>query len=257
MNDNILALSIKDFLSPKMLKFAIMPFIITMVIFYVLLFTVLGVGLDSLGTMDVQSTQTTMVNGVPHTDSFKASLQGSAIIKFLMSHTVTAWLATFLVYAIGGFFTFFASIFVAIVIIGFLTPFILKELHKKHYADLEMKGHSNIFAGILLILKYALIMILLFVVLAPFHFIPLINVITLNIPLYYFFYKAIHYDISTEICDEEENAIIRSKHAFELHFKTVALYLLSMVPFAVIFGAVFYVIYLGNTYFVRVRALRS
>lgn len=257
MNDNLLGRSIKDFLSPKMLKFAIMPFIVTMLLFYVLLFTLLGLGFDSLGSMDVHSTQTTIQNGVPHTDSFQATLQGSAIIKFLMSHTLTAWLATFLVYVIGGFFTFFASIFVAIVIIGFLTPFILKELHKKHYSYLEMKGHSNIFAGILLIIKYSLIMLLLFLVLAPLHFIPLINVITLNIPLYYFFYKAIHYDISTEICDEEENAIIRSKHAFELHLKTIGLYLLSMVPFAVIFGAVFYVIYLGNTYFERVKALRA
>ena len=259
MNDqeNLLVLSIKDFLSPKMLKYAILPFIISMVIMYILFFLLAGAGLDALGTMDVQTTQTTIENGVPHTDTLTAQLEGSAIIQFLMAHTITAWIATFLVYAIGGFFTLFLSIIVAVMVIGFLTPYVLKELQSRHYSDVEMVGHSNFFTLTIQMLKWFFVMILLFLLFIPLYFIPLLNIIALNFPLYYFFHKAMTFDISSTICSAEEDNLIRFRNGNEIRLKTLGLYLLSLVPFAILFGAVFYVIYLGNTYFVEVRKIRS
>ena len=258
MNEkNILLLSVKDFLTPKMLKYSILPFIITMVVMYVLFFVVAGIGLDQLGTMDIQSTQTTMENGIPHTDSFSAQLQGSAIIQFLMSYTITSWIASFLVYAIGGFFVLYASIFIAVIILGFLTPMILKELQKRHYKDIEMIGFSNLFESIFLMFKWVLVMILLFFLLIPLYFIPLVNIIAFNLPLYYFFHKMINYDISSNICSRDEEKQIRFFNKNMLRVKTLLLYLISLIPFAIFFGAVFYVIYLGHTYFNEVKKLRG
>ena len=258
MNEkNILLLSVKDFLTPKMLKYSILPFIITMVVMYILFFVVAGIGLDQLGTMDIQSTQTTMENGIPHTDSFSAQLQGSAIIQFLMSYTITSWIASFLVYAIGGFFVLYASIFIAVIILGFLTPMILKELQKRHYKDIEMIGFSNLFESIFLMFKWVLVMILLFFLLIPLYFIPLVNIIAFNLPLYYFFHKMINYDISSNICSRDEEKQIRFFNKNMLRVKTLLLYLISLIPFAIFFGAVFYVIYLGNTYFSEVKKLRG
>jgi len=258
MNEkNILLLSVKDFLTPKMLKYSILPFIITMVVMYVLFFVVAGIGLDQLGTMDIQSTQTTMENGIPHTDSFSAQLQGSDIIQFLMSYTITSWIASFLVYAIGGFFVLYASIFIAVIILGFLTPMILKELQKRHYNDIEMIGFSNLFESIFLMFKWVLVMILLFFLLIPLYFIPLVNIIAFNLPLYYFFHKMINYDISSNICSRDEEKQIRFFNKNMLRVKTLLLYLISLIPFAIFFGAVFYVIYLGHTYFNEVKKLRG
>jgi len=196
-NNNLLILSVKDFFSPKMLKFAILPFIISMVLMYLLFFLLAGAGLDAMGTMDVQTTQTSFQNGIPHTDTFSAGLEGSAIIQFLMAHTLTAWIATFLVYAVGGFFTLFLSIVVAVFVIGFLTPYILKELQERHYDDVEMIGHSNFFTLMAQMLKWFFIMIFLFLLFIPLYFIPLLNIIALNFPLYYFFHKAMTFDISS------------------------------------------------------------
>jgi len=256
-NENLLILSVKDFFSPKMLKFALLPFIISMVIMYIMFFLLAGAGLDALGTMDVQTTETTIQNGIPHTDTLTAQLEGSAIIKFLMSHAITSWIATFLVYAIGGFFTLFLSIIVAVLVIGFLTPYVLKELQARHYSDIEMVGHSNIFTLLLAMIKWFFIMILLFLLFIPLYFIPLLNIIALNFPLYYFFHKAMTFDISSTICTKEEDNLIRFRNGNELRLKTLGLYLLSLVPFAILFGAIFYVIYLGNTYFVEVRKIRN
>ena len=254
---NIFLLSIKDFLSAKMLKYALMPFIISMIILYLLFFFVAGAGLDALGSMDVHTTQTTIENGVPHTDSIQAHLEGSAIIKFLMSHAITSWIATFLVYAIGGFFTLFLSIFVALLVIGFLTPYVLKELQRRHYQDIEMIGHSNIFKDLVLIIKWAFIMLLLFFLFIPLYFIPIVNIVAFNFPLYYFFHKILTFDIASNIATEQENVIMKYENGTDLRLKTLALYLISLIPFAVFFGAIFYVIYIGHTYFVGIAKIRQ
>lgn len=258
MNEkDILLQSIKDFLTPKMLKYALLPFIISIIVMYILFFVVAGIGVEQLGTMHVESSQTTVQNGIPHTETLEAELEGSAIMKFLMSYTLTSWLATFFIYIIGGFLTIYLSIFVAIIIIGFLTPLVLKELHLRHYRDVEMVGYSNLLHAIFLAIKYAAIMILLFFLLIPFYFIPLVNIVAINIPLYYFFHKMLTFDVSSSICAKEEVKQIEFFNKNNIRVKTLLLYLVSLVPFAIFFGAIFFVIYLGHTYFLEVKKIRN
>lgn len=258
MNEkDILLQSVKDFLTPKMLKFALLPFIISLVLMYIIFFVIAGIGVEQLGTLNVESSQTTIENGIPHTDTLSAQLEGLDIMKFLMSYTVTSWLATFFIYAIGGFLTIYLSIFVAVIIIGFLTPFILRELQRRHYGDVEMIGYGGVFYSIFLALKSTLIMLLLFILLIPFYLIPLVNIVAFNIPLYYFFHKMITFDVSSSICTKDEEKQIGYFNANNLRIKTLSLYLLSLVPFAIFFGAIFFVIYLGHTYFLEVKKIRE
>ncbi len=256
-NTNLLKLSIQDLFTAKMLKFSLLPFLISMVVMYIIFFALAGIGFDMLGTMQIESSQTTMQNGIPHTENISTMLEGSAIISFLMSYAVTSWIASFLLYAIGGFFTLYISIFVAVIVIGFLTPYVLKELQRRHYNDIEMIGHSNMAEAMFLVFKWAFTMLLLFFLLIPLYFIPLINIIAFNFPLYYFFHKMMTYDVASNITTREENKQIKYFSSNMLRTKTLALYLVSLVPFAVFFGAIFYIIYLGNSYFVEVRKLRN
>ena len=257
----ILKLSIKDFLSAKMLKFSLLPFIITMVLMYSLFFSIAGFSMESLGSMDVHTTQTTIQNGVPHTETTDARLEGSAIIDYIVNFVATSaiisWLLSFSLYAIGGLITLYLSIIIAIVIIGFLTPYILKEVQKRHYQDVEMVGHSNIILALIQVMKWLFVMLILFFLLIPLYFIPILGIIALNLPLYYFFHKMITYDVSSNIVSKEENRLIMYNNANNIRLKTLALYLISLIPFAIFFGAVFYVIYLGHTYFIEVKKIRS
>ncbi|NOX15633.1 MAG: EI24 domain-containing protein [Epsilonproteobacteria bacterium] len=255
---SIFALSIRDFFTPKMLKYAIMPFIATLIIMYVLFFVLAGAGLDSMNTsLDIHTTQTTIQNGIPMSENFSAHVENSSIIQFLMKYSVTSWLAGFLVYAIGGFFVLYASVFIAVIIIGFMTPFVLKELQIRHYRDIEMIGYSNIFESLFLVIKWAFVMVLMFFLLIPFYFIPLLNIIAFNLPLYYFFHKMMIFDISSNLTTKEENNQIKYFNKGSLRAKTLLLYIVSLIPFAIFFGAIFYVIYLGNTYFIAVKKLRD
>jgi hypothetical protein len=254
---DLILLSIKDFFTKQMLKYSLLPFIVTLVLMYVLFFVIAGIGVESLGQMQVQTTQTSMQNGVPHTESVSTMIEGSAIIQFLMSYALTSWIATFLIYAIGSFFVLYASIFIAVIVIGFLTPFVLKVLQRRHYNDVEMLGHSNIISGLFLVIKWAFLMLVMFILLIPFYFIPLVNIIAFNLPLYYFFHKMIKFDISSNIATKEEDKQINYFSSNRLRLKTLVLYLISLVPFAIFFGAIFYVIYLGHTYFLEVKKLRN
>lgn len=253
---SIIALSFKDLFTSKMIKYSILPFIFSMLVLYTLFFVFAGLGLDSLGSMQVHSTTTTMQNGIPNTDSFSATLQGTALIQWLMSHALTSWIATFLVYTVGTLLTLYFSIFIAVLIVGFLTPVILREIQHRHYSDVEMLGHSNIFEGLFLILKWLLIMLLMFLVFLPLYFIPIVNIIAFNLPLYYFFHKMMTYDVGSTICTKEENMKIKFFHASTLRLKTFGLYLISLIPFVVFFASVFYIIYLGHSYFLETRKLR-
>jgi hypothetical protein len=254
---SILSLSIKDLLTKKMLAYSIMPFIISMIILYILFFIVAGMGVDQLTTMDIQSSQTTIQNGVPHTESFQATLAGTGIMKFLMSSALTSWIATFFIYTIGGFLTLYASIFVAMLVIGFLTHNILREVQMRHYQDVDMIGYSNAAEGVLLTIKWVFIMAALFFLFIPLYFIPVVNIIAFNFPLYYFFHKMMIYDVSSSICTKEEAMKIQFYRASTLRLKTLGLYLLSLIPFVVFFASVFYVIYLGHSYFLETRKLRE
>jgi hypothetical protein len=254
---DIILLSVKDFLSAKMLKYSLAPFLITLILMYILFFVVAGMGVESLTQMQVQSTQTSMQGGIPHTQSTTTMLEGNSIVEYLMSFAITSWLATFLIYAIGGFLTLYVSIFIAILVIGFLTPFVLRELQKRHYNDVELIGHSNLISGLFHLIKWAAIMMLLFIVLIPFYFIPFVNLIAFNLPLYYFFHKMLKFDISSNICTKEEDKEINYLFSNKLRLKTLSLYLISLVPFAIFFAAILFVIYLGHTYFIEVRKLRS
>jgi len=254
---DILSTSIKDFFTPKMIKFSILPFVLTLIIIYIGFFIIAGIGLDQLTTMDIQTSQTTIQNGIPHTDSFSAKLEGSSIIQFLMSYAITSYIASFLVYALGSLVVVYASVFIAVIIIGFLTPYILREIQRRHYKDIEMVGYSNIFEGILLSLKWILVMLLLFFIMIPLYLIPIVNILAFNLPLYYFFHKMITYDISSNICTKEEALKIKFFNKNKLRIKTLILYLISLIPFAIFFTSVFYVIYLGHTYFAQTKKLRG
>lgn len=254
---SVFSQSIKDFFTPKMLQYALFPFVITLILMYLLFFVLAGAGIEHLGSLNVETSETRLQDGVPHTETLSAKLEGLGIVEFLMSYAITSWIVTFFLYAVGGFFTLYLSIFVALLVIGFLTPYILKELHKRHYSELEMPGFSNIFEALFLAFKWVALMLLLFLLLIPLYFIPFINIIALNFPLYYFFHKMMLYDIGSTISTREEFEFLKYTKTNSFRLKTLALYLVSLIPFAIFFGAIYFVIYLGHSYFLEVKKVRA
>ena len=254
--NTLLKSSINDLFTPKMLLYSLLPFILSMIVIYILFVMLGGIDMTHIGHLNIETTQTTIENGVPHTQSLSAQLEGFEIVKFLMEHSFSSGITSFFLYTLSGFFTLYISIFIAILVTGFLTPFVIKEIQRRHYQDIKMTGYTNIFATIFVTMKYSFIMIMLFFLLFPLYLIPYINIVAINLPLYYFFHKMMLFDIASNISTRKEAKEIYYFNKNSFRVKTFLLYLISLIPFTIFFASIFYLIYLGNSYFTELKKIR-
>lgn len=255
---NLIFLSFKDFFTPSMLKLALMPFVITFLVTYMLFFMAADAGIDAMkeSSVHIQSSQTTVVNGVPHTESVNEVYQGgNEVMAFLMKHAITAWIVSAVIYVVGTVAALYFSIFIAIIIIGFLTPWILPFVHKRHYAHLPYTGFGNPFSALWKFAVTALLTLLFFIIMAPLYFIPLLGQILFFVPFYYFFHKLLTYDVASTIMTKSEYKKIMFFNGGTIRLKTAGLYLLSLIPFVALFFVVYFVIYIGHSYFHELEKL--
>lgn len=256
--NNLVFLSFKDFFTAPMLKLALMPFVVTFLVTYILFFMVADVSLDALqdSSVHIQSSQTSTINGVEHTQTRDEIYQGgNEVIAFLMQHAITAWFVSAFIYVVGTVAVLYFSIFIAIIIIGMLTPWILPIVHQRHYAHLPYTGYGNIFSAIWKFVLTVLLTLLFFLVMSPLYFIPILGQVLFFVPFYYFFHKLITYDVASTIMTKAQYKKIMFFKGNTIRMKTAALYLLSLIPFVAIFFMVYFVIYLGHSYFYELEKL--
>lgn len=250
---DILSRSLKDFLTPKMLKIALVPLIVTMILIYSLFFAAADFGITAL-----QQAAEASQNGQEVIIDENAPFYfvwATYLIVFLFKYSFTSWIAAFLLYTIGSIIVLQASVILTLVVIGFLTPMILGVVHKRHYSHLTLHGHGSLLSPLWVLFKSSLMMILLFILLIPVYFIPLLNIIAFALPLYYFFHKLLNHDVASTLLSEEEYKKIYKKEANAFRGRTLFLYLVSMIPFITLFTAVFYIIYLGHAYLIKLEKL--
>ena len=251
--------SIEDYLTKEMLTMILYPLLGSALVLYIVFFSAASFGLDALENAQIQIEQhkTQVQNGEVIESSTHESYTGNSILDFLLKYTVTSWIVSFLVYTVGLFAIGYLSIFVSLIIIGFLTPKILAIIHKRHYETLPIESNFSIIDGIGKIIKTALVMILLLIVLIPFYFIPLVNIIAINLPFYYFFHKMLHLDIASTITSKEQFIQIYYNDKGNMRLRTIFLYVISLIPFVAFFISVFYIIYLGHVYFTKLQQLEN
>ena len=98
-------------------------------------------------------------------------------------------------------------------------------------------------------------MVFLFIILIPVYFVPVLNVLAFSLPFYYFFHKLLNFDVSSTILSKEQFKIIYKAEGNNFRLRTLFLYFISMIPFATLFTAVYYIIYLGHAYFIKLDEL--
>lgn len=249
----ILIKSLKDFLTSKMLRIALVPLIVTMIVLYMLFFAAADFGISALQEVAAASQNGQEV--IIDEDAPFYFVWATYLIVFLFKYSFTSWIAGFLLYTVGTVIVLQASVILSIVVIGFLTPLILGVLHKRHYSHLTLHGHGNLLSPLWVLIKSAFMMILLFILLIPVYFVPVLNVIAFAFPLYYFFHKLLNYDVASTILSDEEFKTIYKKEATAFRLRTLFLYFISMIPFATLFSAVYFIIYLGHAYFIKLDEL--
>lgn len=256
MNEiEIIFKSVKDFFTSSMLKIALIPLFITMLILYSMFFAAADFGITNLQEI-AQASQNGQEVVIDENAPFYF-VWFTYLIVFLFKYSVTSWLAGFLLYTIGTVLILQASVILSIIIIGFLTPMILGILHKRYYSHLELNGYGTLFSSLWELFKSLSMMVLLFLILIPVYFVPVLNIIAFALPLYYFFHKLLNFDVSSTILTKEQYKEIYKKEANSFRLRTLFLYLVSMIPFATLFSAVYFIIYLGHSYFIQLDKLEK
>ncbi len=260
MNElEIIKQSIKDYLTKELLVLILFPLLGSMIVLYLAFFSAASVGIDAIenAQLQIEQQETRIQNGEITKEQTTQTYTGNSILDFLLKYTVTSWIVSFLVYTVGILAIGYLSIFISLIIIGFLTPRILSIIGKRHYQNIPIDTNFHIFDAIVKIIKTTIVMLLLIVAMIPFYFFPLLNIVAINLPFYYFFHKMLHFDIASTITTKEQFGQIYYPNKTSMRARTLALYIVSLFPFVAFFISIFYIVYLGHIYFLELQKLQN
>ena len=278
---NLFTLALKDFFTPYFLTLALAPIVITLL----LLFSALSYGVqllsDKLNTVRIEKTSThystpTQVQSQSSLDiTFDAnqtessswlgsdpmalfeSLKNSQILYSLLENDILRWIVEKIIFLAAGYFLLIFSVIIAVIIVGFFTPLVVRKLKSRHYPAFEIVGHGNLFEIVWYALKSLLVMLLLYLLLIPFYFIPFLNIIAFNLPAYYFFHTMLVFDVGSTVNTKPEYFRIMALAGNQIRLRTFLIYLLTLIPFVAIFFPLFFVIYLSHLFINETLELRS
>ncbi len=240
MQTGLIKKSIADFFSPKLLLLSIIPFLISFALFIFLYF--------QFGVELVESFKTSMDNDVvPFLDP-----RTYPKLTYILTLGVFKWLFTIFFYLVGGILVVLVSVMIAVIVIGFFTPFIVKIIRDKHYPDFVIKNENfTILSTAWEFVKTSFIFTLLFLICLPFLFISAVNFIAINIPFYYLYHNSLVLDVGSSINSKEEFSKLRKKHKVVFKSTTVSLYGLSLIPLVGMMFQVLFVIILAHQFFIK------
>ncbi|WP_457593836.1 EI24 domain-containing protein [Hydrogenimonas sp.] len=250
----LLSKSLADFFTTKFLALSTAPFFITLLISILFLYYLSGEFFDMLNVA-------AQVSQNPDAAAAQNELAQFAkeypIISAILGSFIFKAIAGTLFYVIGGGFAVLVSVILAVVIIGFFTPYIVAEVQKRHYPDIERKATVPITDYLFFLLKQFGLFLLFFFVSLPFYFMPVINIIAMNAPFYFLFHTLLSRDVAGEILSKEEQKIVFKKAKWRIATTTFILYLLSLIPAVGILGQVFFVIVLAHQFFQEAARIRN
>lgn len=269
---SLFKLSLKDFFTPYFLTLALLPLFITLTILFTSLFYGIQVLNEKMNSVRIEKTTTeystptqthsqSSINITYDENATKSSslfdinpmaliesIQSSEILASMLQNDILRWVIEKLVFLVASYFILIFAVIIAVIIVGFFTPLVVKKLKSRHYPPFVIKGHGSVLYIIWYALKSFLIMILLYILLIPLYFIPILNIIAFNIPAFYFFHKMLVFDVGSTINTKEEYMRINAIVGNQILLRTFLMYLLTMIPFIGVFFPLLFVIYLSHIF---------
>ncbi|MBE0497839.1 MAG: EI24 domain-containing protein [Campylobacterales bacterium] len=278
---NLFTLALKDFFTPYFLTLALAPMVITLL----LLFSALSYGAqmlhEKINTLRIEKTSTeystpsqtisqsslsiTVDENQSESSSLTdidpmallESLKSSQILSSMLENDILRWIIEKIILLAAGYFLLILSVIIAVIIVGFFTPLVVRKLKSRYYPPFKIIGHGNLFEIVWYALKSFLVMLLLYLLLIPFYFIPILNIIAFNLPAYYFFHKMLVFDVGSTINTKPEYFRIMVLAGNQIRLRTFMIYLLTLIPFVAIFFPLFFVIYLSHLFINETIELRG
>ncbi len=224
----IIQLSLKDFFSAKFLTISITP---VLIVFFIVFGIYFLTDFDFATLLAVDSTTHPWLNWI-------------LSFGFLQS------IINFFLYLFIWGFLIVLSVALSIIVVGFFTPIIVKEVHKRHYSHIKLTNQNfTLINSIFMYVKVFFIFFTLLLITMPLILIPGINLTILYIPFYYLFHNFLVLDVGSCIVSKEEFLKIVKSNKTLFRSTTLLLYIISLIPFSGILLQVFFVIVLAHEFF--------
>lgn len=150
----------------------------------------------------------------------------------------------------GGFLALHLSVFFALFIVSFLTPFVVKEINLKHYNYIKLDEVSFV-KLIFILFKYFLKFFILFFFALIFYTIPIINLfapIIMFFVMFYFYYHFLIIDVASCVLNKDD-FLLFNPYKYEYLISIFIFYVICNIPVLGFFLQVFFVIFLAHLMF--------
>lgn len=230
----IFRISLKDFLSKKFLTLSFLPLIISIFILGCFLF---------FGANELYNA---LKEGASSGDFSFLDEDRFPLIAKILSYKITIWIITALFYMTGSFLVLMISVFIALIVAGFLTPVISQEINKRHYQT-PLNSEVSMIRSLKLMAVEIFKFLGILIITLPFLFVPIVNLFVINIPFFYIYYKFLLIDVASSSLSSEKFELFYKKGGGYLFITaTFCFYLISLIPLVGLFLQLFFIIYLTH-----------
>jgi ABC-type sugar transport system permease subunit len=175
----------------------------------------------------------------------------SSWFHWIVSIPGVSWLINAFLYILIWGLLIVVSVALSVIVVGFFTPKIVKEVQKKHYLDIKLSDEFTLVKTLPYYIKILFIFITLLILTMPLAILPGINLTILYLPFYYLFHNFLILDVGSNIVNPKEfKEIIKTNKAL-FRSTTLTLYLISLIPFSGILLQVFFVIVTAHEFFMK------
>ncbi|WP_103588261.1 EI24 domain-containing protein [Campylobacter concisus] len=238
---NLLRLGFKDFFTAKFITLSILPLCLSI---FSLTWLTIWSGGEIFG----------LLSDSAKNENF-AFLEANSALSFIaikiLSFSATKWIVSILFYILSTFLTIIVSIVIALIVAGFLTPVVAKEINKRHYHYIPKSEAST--ARVLKVMMVEILKFLgILLVCLPLLLVPFVNFFIINVPFFYIYYKLLLIDVGSNTLDSDkfELALLEGGGIKFIAF-TLLFYLISLVPLVGLFFQLYFVIVLSHLFFER------
>jgi len=241
---DLLLKTVSDLKDPAILWRLFIPFLASIILVSVLGYGLFGVFLFS----DFVTDNPMVMNVTTWSTEAEQTIGAIPFIGALLLWIVTAVFAV-VAGVLGILLGSYLILLFAMIITGFMTDSLVKIVHDKHYPNVDPVGHGTLLGMLGKMLKFGLLLLLLFLLTFPMLFIPLVNIVWFWLLGFLFFRYALVLDVGQVILPENLFNEIKGLGAWSPTLVLGLFFLLSTFPILGLFAPVFGVIALSHYYF--------
>ena len=242
-NTNIFTLALGDTFSPRVLLVSLLSFVLTIIVFIGAIWLLFG-GVGALSTWIAQSLQ-----------SYEGSVEQSWFLSMISLIFITKTIMAIVFFFTSAMVVYYLFLMVYSVIVGLFAGYFIKEIGSLYYPSVAFRG-MGLISYVWIVLKTLLWTMLMFLILSPLVFIPLLN-FALLVPVFYLFHKLLVLDVASMINSSEEYKELKSVNAGQMRGISLVCFALTIIPFLGVVIYPYYVIVMSHFLFRKTEGLRA